>query len=67
MQFLAIESPASRVPLSAPAQLAQLLYIAPGVIACGEIAQIFTHELIQTLTHRSGDLACSLDELLINR
>ena len=67
MQFLAIESPASRVPFSAPAQCAQLRYIAPRVIACGELAQIFTHKLIQTLTHRSGDLACALDELLIHR
>ncbi len=66
MQLLAIESPASRVPLSAPAQLAQFLYIAPRVIARGEFAQIFTHELIETLTHRSGDFACSLDDLLID-
>ncbi len=67
MQFLAIEAPAPRTSPSPPAQLAHFLNISLSIVACGQLAEIFANKLIQTLTHRSGDLARLLHEPFIDR
>jgi len=67
MDFLAGPTAPARVPPTFPGQPLELFHVSLDTVPIGQVLQVIPDDLIQTLTHSFGNLACGLHEIVIDR